>query len=791
MSDPCVYPGSSTTPPPSLCQLDSEAPSLLHLKEEYQARYEANRSASHMKTGAIHPTETFTDRSRHGKHQSFQPIMDTIDDKKSGENENTRSMVTEISVHLDDNADGYYCCGCGIRRSDEHHRVRKFRSGDPAWRNFCKPCHAKHLESGRDKTMKAYDNFCFGCGFARSSHFNKEHPINQDQRPVKNFCAHCMKQVSRKALIPTETLLGSSSDESDSEFDGQQHNEDDIDGRNTGQETHLSVSHHQTATVLNIDAANNTETSGNTPPESSPSEFVVERLRNRRSARISRAMPPEEDHSKFEWPKVNGDEGIDETPPATCIKNRASVVDDVLNETSNRSADCSTASGTCKLSSVNSCRRIKRSPDAPSTPEASITARDSSLEAGSSLLTSDPKSPSKRATFSERVEVRTSPTYWQREHSEGDGPYAQFRHEHYHEELREGQKAVPLEDPLKDPDGQSAGQLHLPRYSIDDESFNSWSAPGAGRDAFAAPGFSEDFSSNRSSGGQPHPSSLYTSKGYSTMCDSGLDVGPSDFGEMRPNPSNRQHQLYSDYYSPCDQGKENQPCPADPVASEGSCPPFSSFGDHSCPGKAYQSNWSSRYDGPRASHADPPWWTEDPDSNYASHSAQNDKYPSFSDSFSGDHHFYQDSGFNATFSQKDQEAIPDDRGIYQGSSDSDFARQRYFQPRYSRNSDRQWDYHDTESFGIHEDFKEFQPRFARRFPGHSADQGPDIGHDTPYDTDTPFEYLSTSKGTLNDTRLPCTGFAMEIPDDMSDSDVHNLLIPGYDNYVPWRKTGST
>ncbi|KAK2027113.1 hypothetical protein LX32DRAFT_674343 [Colletotrichum zoysiae] len=155
----------------------------------------------------IHDTQAFTDRSRHGKQHSSQHVGSTID--KSGKSETSRGRATEIYVYLDGNPDGYYCCGCGIRRSDEHHRVRKFKSGDPAWRNFCRPCHAKHLANSRSKPTKTCANFCFGCGFARSSHFNKEHTINQDQRPVKNFCAHCMKQVSRKAMIPTETLLGS------------------------------------------------------------------------------------------------------------------------------------------------------------------------------------------------------------------------------------------------------------------------------------------------------------------------------------------------------------------------------------------------------------------------------------------------------------------------------------------------------------------------------------------------------------------------------------------------------
>ncbi|EFQ28858.1 uncharacterized protein GLRG_04002 [Colletotrichum graminicola M1.001] len=176
------------------------------MEEAPQAHSGAIRRASDMDTGVIYYTGACTDRSRHVKQQSFQHMRGTIGDKQNGKG---GSMATDVSVHLDDNADGYYCCGCGIRRSDEHHRVRKFKSGDPAWRNFCKRCHAKHLVNSRGKTMKTYANFCFGCGFARSSHFNKEHPINQDQRPVKNFCAYCMKQFSRKALIPTETLLGS------------------------------------------------------------------------------------------------------------------------------------------------------------------------------------------------------------------------------------------------------------------------------------------------------------------------------------------------------------------------------------------------------------------------------------------------------------------------------------------------------------------------------------------------------------------------------------------------------
>ncbi|KAK2027114.1 hypothetical protein LX32DRAFT_722791 [Colletotrichum zoysiae] len=409
------------------------------------------------------------------------------------------------------------------------------------------------------------------------------------------------------------------------------------------------------------------------------------------------------------------------------------------------------ASGTHKPSSL--------SPDAPSTPEPSITVRDSILETGSPLLSSDTKLPSKRATFNERVEVRTSPTYWQREHSEGDDPYAQFRHEHYHEELREGQKAVPLEDPLRDPDA--------PRHNF----------------------------SNRSSDNQPRPNTLYTSKGYSRTCDSGIDVGPSDLDEMWINSSNRQQQSDSYNNFPYNQGKENQPCSASPVAQGGSYPFLSSFDEHGCPGKEYECDWSSRLDDPCASRTDMPWRPQDPYSDFASRSAQNGKSTCFSDSFSGDYEAYQDAVLNATFCAKSEEATPDDQGFHQGSSDSHSARQHYSQPRYSYTLDRERPYHDTKPFNIHEDFPESQSRFPRRSFRRSADQGLDMGHDFPnditYDADAPFDFSNTRKDALHEPRLPAIGCAMEIPDDMSDSDVHNLLIPGYDNYVPWRKMGWT
>ncbi|KAK2059269.1 hypothetical protein LY76DRAFT_653489, partial [Colletotrichum caudatum] len=513
-----------------------------------------------------------------------------------------------------------------------------------------------------------------------------------------------------------------------------------------------------------------------------------ERLRNRRSARINHSTPSQEEQCRSEWPTVNRNADNDEALPETCTKHltSASTVVDDFKKSSNRRVNCDMASGTYKPSPL--------SPDALSTLELSVTVRDSILEADSPLLSSDTKLPSKRATFNERVEVRTSPTYWQREHSEGDDPYAQFRHEHYHEELREGQKAVPLEDPLRDPDGKSAGQLHSPRYSVDEESFNSWSAPSASHGAFTTPAPRRNFS-NRSSDNQPHPNTLYTSKAYSRICESGIDVRPSDLDEMRLNSSSRQQQSYSDNNFPCNQGKENQPCSTNPVAPGGSYPSFRSFDEHGCPGQEYECNWSSRHDDSCASHTDMHWRPQDPYSDFASRSAQNDKSTGFSDSFSGDYEAYQDAGLNATFPSKSQEATPDDQGFHQGSSDSHSARQHYSQPRCSYTLDRERPYYDTQPFNIYEDFLESQPRFPRRSFRRSADRGLDMGHDFPdditYDADAPIDFSSTSKGTLHEPRLPSIGCAMEIPDDMSDIDVHNLLIPGYDNYVPWRKMGWT
>ncbi|GKT40122.1 uncharacterized protein ColSpa_00303 [Colletotrichum spaethianum] len=565
-----------------------------------------------------------------------------------------------------------------------------------------------------------------------------------------------------------------SSDESDSESDRQHNDEDDTGRRNPGHEIRLSVSQQQEATALKPDAPNYTEELGNIPNEHSPSEFVVERLRKRRSARASSATPSKEDQYRPEWLTTDGYEDDVEISPAKSTKHQAPAVEDVSTQPSKQKSDGDMAYAFCNSPLINDYPPITRPPDATATLKAPTIARDSDIEADSSLGISDLNSPSKRTTFNEFVEVRTSPTYWQREHSEGDGPYAQFSHEHYHEELRSGQKAVPLKDPLKDPDGQSARQLHLPPYGIDEESFNSWSAPGAGWDAFTAPSFGYNSSTNSSSGSQPHPSTLYIPKGYNTNDDPGLYDQSSGFDKTRPNPSNRQHQSYNGNDFPCGQGKENQPYPTSPNAPKGPSPPFSFFDDRCRPAKAHRPKWSPRDDSPYPSRANSSWCPGGPLSNCGSRSVQEDKHSGF----------YEDIEFDPKFLSKDQEAIADDQDFHQGTSHSDFGHGEYLRPRHSRTSDGEQTCSNTEPFNTHEDFKKSRPRFPRTFPGHSAERASAIERDIPYDTDIPFDYSNTTTDTFREPKLPPVGFAMEIPDDMSDSDVHNLLIPGYDNYVP-------
>ncbi|KAK6213967.1 hypothetical protein QIS74_09969 [Colletotrichum tabaci] len=727
-------------------------------------------SAPHVRASASRP--------RHDKHQS-SPILEDTRDDKSNQNNKPRDWASGIPVHLDDNTDGYYCCGCGIRRSDEHHRARKFTAGDPAWRNFCKPCHAKHLDSGDDRAMKAY-----------------AHPIKRGQKLVKNFCAHCMKRVSRKACIPNETLLGSSSDESDSLS-----NVPYLDAaypirRIPAKDAPYPAFHQNEAMKMNFDASNCAEETDSTSADRSPSNSVGERLRTRRSARVSDSTPLKEDQPGPECLAINRHEDNSEDTPTMSMKYRAPDVTDGPMQLSHQATNDDNVSDICSMIRTHNSPTAKRSNDAPATPKAPITARNDGFDFDSSLLTSDSNSPSKRATFNECVEVRTSPTYWQREHCEGDGHYAHFRHEHYHEELREGQKAIPLKDPLKDPDGHSARQIRMPRFSVDEESFNSWSVPGAGLDAFTASDFGSSSFPDTSGGNQSCSSTAYVPEGYNSADDSVFRNGARGSGKARSNPCNRPYQSPNGNDSSCGQGKENQPCPTSPIAPER---PYTSFGSPDGHRSSEKNRWTNRYpqhnasrseqrDGPCAGHAGSSWGPEDSNSYHASQSARSDGYPGmYSDSFR-DYQAHKYTTFIDEVSPKDQRVSSGDQNFHQNSFDHQCT-----QPHHQQTSSKHWDYNDTRDFNIQEGFKEPRLRSYHSFPGHSAGQESNSEYHISNDTDVPLEFTNTSNDPIQKPmpKLPFVGFAMEIPDDMSDSDVHNLLIPGCDDYVPWHGMSST
>ncbi|OHE90683.1 hypothetical protein CORC01_14012 [Colletotrichum orchidophilum] len=712
------------------------------------------------------------------------------------ETETSDSNITEaskIAVHLDDNTDGYYCFGCGIRRSDEQHMIRKFRDGDPAWRNFCKPCHEKHLTSGGGEALKAYGNFCFGCGFARSSHFNKENPIKLRQKPIKNFCAHCMKRFSQKAVIPTETLLGSSSDESGNESDGPKWDEDRHDSRTSDDTGRFKISPQQVTTKLNNDAVDYSSghcDSGNVSDEFSPSESVRERLRKRRSARASDAVSLEEIQPKSQCSETSLHKHDTSVGSAASIGHQAPSVEDVSDSEAHPRSENENATDRCNSPVANLPTSVKLAPATPLKTTAQATTSQDCLDPDPSL-NSEFTSPSKRARFSERVEVRKSPTYWQREHSEGDDPYAQFRYEQYQDDLRDGKKAVPLKDPLRDPDGQTAGRFHVPFCSIDDQIFNSWSNDGAaGWHDFAA-----RFRSNSykvSSNNPLHSSTLYASgENQPNNCSTMNDDQPY-FTEDRPNPNNRQQQSHYPGGVLYGRGKENQPCPSSPIAPTGWNPLHHYFDGHRNSENDHASDWSSRRDARRternnglfANTAGSLWNAQD---HYPSWESHVDCSGSHFDSSSGypEYHLpFGGFGFNAPYGPNDRGQYPEEDGFYHSNPDSASARQEYHRSHQSPTPKEQRPGYDFDTSDTHENFNKSQSPSSYGFSRHSMDRGTTTGHDAPNDAGIPFESSSTSNGALQEPRLPPIGIVMEIPDDMSDSDVHTLLIPGCDDYVP-------
>ncbi|KAF6845276.1 hypothetical protein CMUS01_00221 [Colletotrichum musicola] len=702
---------------------------------------------------------------------------------------------SEIPVHLDDNNDGYYCCGCGIRRSEEHHQIRKFCVGEPVWRNFCKPCHEKHLSSGDHQTAKKYGNFCFGCGFARSSRFNKEHPIKRGQPPTKNFCAHCMKRMFKRAVIPAETLVGYSSDESDSEPD----------------EYHCTRSSDRARRIL-------TEKSGKVSlkGEKAHRSDDIRKLEDAPAEALSLEPIHERQHEHHSSRQALGSSGDAPALPSTQKNDTASETSDSYRSPSVEDAPDKTVAAhdderapdrQRACCGENTTVPTIRTPSPRNTTVEHAEMRDSGLDVGSSLcsnLGEDCKC--KRATFDERVEVRTSPTYWQREHSPCDDSYAKFRHQQYHEALRDGKKAVPLQQPLRDPDGLSAKPVHqVPRYSPDEESFNSWSV---GYDGSTTPnaGYHNDQFSNISNSkpSRAHPSSLYTAEACHRNDQShwhDASVSGSSFQEtarsnqIRSNPRNRQPE-------PCDmtnafygQGKENRPFQTDHATHGDAHTSHFSAGNHGSYGDLHHDRWSGPCpSNPFAEKSDLSQYAEEAYSSWGSHMPRAD-YQSFgtSDNYRGDYQAEDEepqrssrNRSNGTSRQPKHSNFTDKAG-HPGPSSS-YA-QRCPRP-YSPTGD--WSRNGPSSAEQNSWGNSDWGNSADAPNHHSTDRNRSGKHQDSHNDTTPFEPPSTTDNinSLHEHQLPPVGFVMEIPDDISDSDVHTMLIPGFDDYVPWRTEAS-
>ncbi|OLN95863.1 hypothetical protein CCHL11_05019 [Colletotrichum chlorophyti] len=705
------------------------------------------------------------------------------------------AVEPEIPVHLDDNNDGYYCCSCGIRRSDEQHKIRKFRARSPVWRNLCKPCHEKHLATGNYKRIKMLGHFCFDCGFARSSHFNKEHPVKRGQKPAKNLCAHCMKRMSERAVIPAETLLGCSSDERDSDLDENDSDDGDLSERVPVQTLERPAIIREAEAGHNGAISTEARELSSVLVQSSFPEPVQAKLDEYKFDHKNKSTHMEHNQLKYQVPTSSKDEVVVSVSSST---NRTPVVKDAYGARMTEQDDDKDYQKTLRRCDSPVLSNPMIVPVVHVTPTSHTKPGEVGLEP-ESLLSTHSNSPSKRATFNERVEVRTSPTYWQREHSDSDDSYTNFEHEQYHEDLGDGKKAVPLKDPLIDPNGYSAKRLHVPRpyLSVDDESFYSWSRPDTGQDL---PGFGYTPrytpSTNNSNLSQPHLSSLYTPDKYQTKdqprcCtdrhgERFTEFASNDqgcFDEARPNPNNRQSHPYNGRTNRCTEGKENQACPYSPVIPE-SRTPYSSFGDHRI-FEPSSGDWTSQHSSSSCTdRTGSSWHSQTYGSNWT---ARVDGYSDLHGSYHGaSAHPHKD--FNtepyATFSNKGQDPFSSDQSFHQPSSNATFSHQHQ-----SRAQKEHWSDEDRETC---ESFTDSHAKVDRDGPDNAAGWNTNAQHDAACTTDA-FEYSKDDEDTsplVYEHKLPPTGFAMEIPEDMSDSDVHDLFIPGYDEYVPWRKQTS-
>ncbi|KAF6810709.1 hypothetical protein CSOJ01_06153 [Colletotrichum sojae] len=428
-----------------------------------------------------------------------------------------------------------------------------------------------------------------------------------------------------------------------------------------------------------------------------------------------------------------------------------------------------------------------RTPSPRNTTVEHAEMRDSGLDVGSSLCSNSGEDcKCKRATFDERVEVRTSPTYWQREHSPCDDSYAKFRHQQYHEALRDGKKAVPLQQPLRDPDGLSAKPVHqVPRYSPDEESFNSWSVGYDGSTTPNAGYHNDQFSSvSNSKPSRAHPSSLYTAEDYHRNDQShwhDASVSGSSFHETarsnqtRSNPRNRQPE-------PCDmanafygQGKENRLFQKDYATDDDAHTSHFSAGNHGSYGDPHHDRWSGPCpSNPFAEQSDLSQYAEDAYPTWDSHMPRAD-HQSFGTSRQPKHSNFTDNaghpGPSSSYAQQcTQPHSPTEDWSRNGPNSAE------------QSSWGNWDWGNCD-WG----------NSADAAPNHhSTDRNRSGKHQDSHNDTTPFEPPSTTDNinSLYEHQLPPVGFVMEIPDDISDSDVHTMLIPGFDDYVPWHTEAS-
>ncbi|KAK2778198.1 hypothetical protein CKAH01_03154 [Colletotrichum kahawae] len=728
---------------------------------------------------------------------SYTPSTAQVSGDPPSDAQGDRTSETEIPVHLDDNNDGYYCCGCGIRRSDEHHEIRKFRVGEPVWRNFCHSCHEKHLASSDYKKLKQYGNFCFGCGFARSSHFNKQHPIKRGHRPAKNFCAHCMKRKFKKAITPTETVLGFSSDESDDNLE--EDSDDTVRPQSPDRfvRQHVANGNDQSRFECgNSNGAGDSQKLSDESADISPSRSVQDRLRKRRSDR----------HAPVTRESTGGlHEGIIHRNIASGANSsyKSPTVEDASNVTTCQPDHRGALSDGQTSHTKQASAAIPRTPSPQTDPLPRVDdTKDSAIGVGSSYC-SDQISPSKRATFNERVEVRTSPTYWQHEHSENDDSYANFRSEQYHEALGDGKKAIPLEAPLRDPDGFSARRDHIPHYSVDEESFNSWSVPTVGYDGFVG---SNTFNCSPLAGNagsaQPHPNSLYTAKNCQSTDRStrgcgnfSRNQGPgSTFNDRTSDPSNRWTQRSGDTSSPHNRGKEDQPCSTNYSGCDDASTLYEHFGATDSSREHRDTSWSYNYDGAsytnhvynaRFSEPRRAW-------DFQSARSGNDQPASFNSSTEEPQRGLQDLPPTSGQSSESNQCNMSHQPL---SSKGQHSRQHRLDPRnrqqdhQSHSANNNWDQHRQSYEG---QVPSSSDRFSSGSGSYNTRQAPNNMHETPCDADSPSDSTATShtQSSLYEPKLPPVGFAMEIPDDMSKSEVQTMFIPGYDDYVPWRSTSS-